>query len=237
MNYNQVLCNNRAQIQSHFLKRKIKAAYEREPLEKNKGFFNVPFIPNIQMFQSPQAPTLNIMPNINQSQDKKHHTNSHYNSNNNNNNQYSSSSNNNQRPSMHKISNNNNSSIINNNNNMNSSQISTPSNNTINKNESGKPDIKSVEFHLTKQRDIFSTDKINNHQNRNPNQGSSAQTSQELLRKQIQTQELIMNRLTEKYKNDLGKLKHDPEFQELVKVNKVQLFITVCDYFNFILML
>jgi len=69
-NYNQLLCNDRAQFQSHFLKRKIKAAYEREPLEKNKGFFNVPFIPNIQMFQSPSQPTTsaNVVPN---NQDKK----------------------------------------------------------------------------------------------------------------------------------------------------------------------
>lgn len=35
-----------------FLKRKIKAAFEREPIDKNKGFFNVPFLPMPSMFSA-----------------------------------------------------------------------------------------------------------------------------------------------------------------------------------------
>ena len=48
--YNEYLKNERSQISKHFLKRKLKSAFEREPLDKCKGFFNVPFIPTLNMF-------------------------------------------------------------------------------------------------------------------------------------------------------------------------------------------
>lgn len=58
--YNEYLRNERIQISKHFLKRKLKAAFEREPLDKCKGFFNVPFIPSANMFNiqptNPQQP-------------------------------------------------------------------------------------------------------------------------------------------------------------------------------------
>ena len=37
--FNHNLNSNRRENSKHFLKRKIKAAYEREPIEKNKSFF------------------------------------------------------------------------------------------------------------------------------------------------------------------------------------------------------
>ena len=48
--FNHNLNSNRRENSKHFLKRKIKAAYEREPIEKNKSFFNVALIPNANMF-------------------------------------------------------------------------------------------------------------------------------------------------------------------------------------------
>ena len=48
--YNEYLKNERSQISKHFLKKKLKSAFEREPLDKCKGFFNVPFIPSMNMF-------------------------------------------------------------------------------------------------------------------------------------------------------------------------------------------
>ena len=53
--FNDYLNTSRRQTSKHFLKRKVKAAFEREPIEKGKGFcFNVPFIPNMSMFNPPQ---------------------------------------------------------------------------------------------------------------------------------------------------------------------------------------
>ena len=48
--YNEYFKNERSQISKHFLKRKLKSAFEREPLDKCKGFFNVQFIPTVNMF-------------------------------------------------------------------------------------------------------------------------------------------------------------------------------------------
>jgi len=55
-NYNEILSETRSTISKHFLKRKVKAAFEREPLEKNKSFFNIPFLPNANMFAAPPQP-------------------------------------------------------------------------------------------------------------------------------------------------------------------------------------
>lgn len=55
-NYNDYLTETRTTISKHFLKRKVKAAFEREPLEKNKSFFNIPFLPNANMFAAPPQP-------------------------------------------------------------------------------------------------------------------------------------------------------------------------------------
>ena len=44
------------------------------------------------------------------------------------------------------------------------------------------------------------------------------QYNQEVLKKQLLNQEILMKKLTEKYKNEPIKLKFDPEFQELIKV-------------------
>jgi hypothetical protein len=55
LSFNDYLNSSRRQTSKHFLKRKVKAAFEREPIEKGKGFcFNVPFIPNLSMFTPPQ---------------------------------------------------------------------------------------------------------------------------------------------------------------------------------------
>jgi hypothetical protein len=51
--FNKFLNNSRISIGKHFLKRKVKAAYEREPLSKSKGFFNLAFIPTPSLFQQP----------------------------------------------------------------------------------------------------------------------------------------------------------------------------------------
>jgi hypothetical protein len=67
--YNEYLKNERAQISKHFLKRKLKSAFEREPLDKCKGFFNVPFIPSVNMFTSITNPNTQqpaSLPNNNQ---------------------------------------------------------------------------------------------------------------------------------------------------------------------------
>jgi hypothetical protein len=43
--FNDYVNRTRSQNTRHFLKRKVKAAFEREPIEKGKGFyFNVPCI-------------------------------------------------------------------------------------------------------------------------------------------------------------------------------------------------
>lgn len=55
LSFNDYLNSSRRQTSKHFLKRKVKAAFEREPIEKGKGFcFNVPFLPNLSMFSTPQ---------------------------------------------------------------------------------------------------------------------------------------------------------------------------------------
>ena len=59
-NYNEMLSETRATISKHFLKRKVKAAFEREPLEKNKSFFNIPFYPNANMFAAQPQPAANM---------------------------------------------------------------------------------------------------------------------------------------------------------------------------------
>jgi hypothetical protein len=56
-NYNDMLIETRTTISKHFLKRKVKAAFEREPLEKNKTFFNIPFLPTANMFATLPQPT------------------------------------------------------------------------------------------------------------------------------------------------------------------------------------
>lgn len=63
-NYNEMLSETRNTISKHFLKRKVKAAFEREPLEKNKSFFNIPFLPNANMFAAPPQtqPAANVAP-------------------------------------------------------------------------------------------------------------------------------------------------------------------------------
>jgi len=58
VNYNISVNKSRESISKHFLKRKIKAAFEREPLEKNKGFFNVPFVPTLSMFGQGVSPAM-----------------------------------------------------------------------------------------------------------------------------------------------------------------------------------
>ena len=62
--YNEYLKNERAQISKHFLKRKLKSAFEREPLDKCKGFFNVPFIPSSNMFSTNTNPNTQQPANI-----------------------------------------------------------------------------------------------------------------------------------------------------------------------------
>jgi hypothetical protein len=62
--FNMSLNKNRAGISKHFLKRKIKAAFEREPLEKAKPFFNVLFIPNLSMFQTQPTPPQQVPSSI-----------------------------------------------------------------------------------------------------------------------------------------------------------------------------
>lgn len=53
--FNDQINSCRKRNSKHFLKRKVKAAFEREPIEKGKGFnFNVPFIPTALMFVPPQ---------------------------------------------------------------------------------------------------------------------------------------------------------------------------------------
>lgn len=60
--FNEFLNNSRADAAKHFLKRKVKAAYEREPIDKNKAFFNVSFLPTMAMFMPPaqQSQGINI---------------------------------------------------------------------------------------------------------------------------------------------------------------------------------
>jgi hypothetical protein len=60
--FNTSLNKNRNGIAKHFLKRKVKAAFEREPLEKSKHFFNVLFIPNTNMFNPPQIQNIKPTP-------------------------------------------------------------------------------------------------------------------------------------------------------------------------------
>ena len=48
--FNDSLNENRKETSKVFLKRKIKSAFEREPIDKTKGFFNVPFVPMPGMF-------------------------------------------------------------------------------------------------------------------------------------------------------------------------------------------
>ena len=55
--YNEYLKNERTLVSKHFLKRKLKSAFEREPLDKCKGFFNVPFIPTMNMFNTSSSNT------------------------------------------------------------------------------------------------------------------------------------------------------------------------------------
>lgn len=55
-NYNDMLMEIRSANSKHFLKRKIKFAYEREPLDKSKSFFNIPFYPSANMFAAPPQP-------------------------------------------------------------------------------------------------------------------------------------------------------------------------------------
>jgi hypothetical protein len=61
--FNMSLNKSRNNTSKHFLKRKIKSAFEREPLEKSKQFFNVLFIPNVNMF-NPTPTVPNFKPNI-----------------------------------------------------------------------------------------------------------------------------------------------------------------------------
>ena len=63
VSYNRFLNSGRNKISKHFLKRKIKSAYEREPLDKVKPFFNVLFIPSANMFNPPQPQ--NVVPQVN----------------------------------------------------------------------------------------------------------------------------------------------------------------------------
>jgi hypothetical protein len=51
--FNRYINSDRVKIQKHFLKRKVKAALEREHLDKSKCFFNVLFYPNMAMFNPP----------------------------------------------------------------------------------------------------------------------------------------------------------------------------------------
>lgn len=48
--YNYEFNNQRAENLKLFLKKKIKRAYEREPIPKERAFFNIPFLPNAHMF-------------------------------------------------------------------------------------------------------------------------------------------------------------------------------------------
>jgi len=61
MLFNGNLDLNRKQISQEFLKKKVKSAFEREPIEKSKGFyFNVPFMPSIAMFSSSTMTTTSV---------------------------------------------------------------------------------------------------------------------------------------------------------------------------------
>lgn len=54
--FNRYINNERNRLSKHFLKRKVKAAFEREPIDKTKNTFNVLFYPSLAMFNPPSQP-------------------------------------------------------------------------------------------------------------------------------------------------------------------------------------
>lgn len=54
------MIESRLCLSKHFLKKKVKAAFEREPIDKNKSFFNIPFLPTLNMFVAPPQQQQNI---------------------------------------------------------------------------------------------------------------------------------------------------------------------------------
>ena len=57
--YNQQLNKTRRQNRKIFMKRKVKKIYEREPIDKRKCFFNIPFLPTQQMFMNNSINNIN----------------------------------------------------------------------------------------------------------------------------------------------------------------------------------